>query len=127
MIIDGKEYEMRMNGETYFCAVDLAMSHIGGKWKAIVLWYLRKDAKRFGELKKLIPAISEKMLSLQLRELESDGIVKRSIFPEVPPRVEYELTPEGKTLLPVLEAIALWGREKAKRHGEIVPVKLLKK
>ena len=123
MIIDGKEFEVRMDGQTYFCAMDLTMSFIGGKWKAVVLWYLKNKPKRFSELRRLVPGISEKMLSLQLRELERDGIVKRTIFPEVPPRVEYELTPEGKTLVPALEAIAEWGREKAKRHGEIVEVK----
>ena len=123
MIINGKEYEVKMDGETYFCAMDLTMSFIGGKWKAVVLWYLKGGRKRFGELRKLVPGISEKMLSLQLRELEKDGIVKRTIFPEVPPRVEYELTEEGKTLVPMLNAIAEWGRNKAKRDGEIVEVK----
>lgn len=123
MIINGKEYEVQMNGATYFCSMDLTMSFIGGKWKAVVLWYLKGGRKRFGELRKLVPGISEKMLSLQLRELEKDGIVKRTIFPEVPPRVEYELTEEGKTLVPMLNAIAEWGRNKAKRDGEIVEVK----
>lgn len=123
MIIEGKEYEIVMGDETYYCAMDVSMSFIGGKWKTVVLWYLRKGPKRFGELKKLIPPITEKMLSLQLKELEKDGIVKRSIFPEVPPRVEYELTDEGKTLLPLLEEIAAWGRRKAKLNGEIREVK----
>lgn len=123
MIIDGKEYEVRMNGATYFCAMDLTMSVIGGKWKAVVLWYLKSGKKRFSELRRLIPGISEKMLSLQLREMEKDGLVKRTVFPEVPPRVEYELTSEGKTLGPALDAIAAWGRNKAKRDGEIAEVK----
>lgn len=123
MIIEGKEYEIVMGDETYYCAMDVSMSFIGGKWKTVVLWYLRKGPKRFGELKKLIPPITEKMLSLQLKELEKDGIVKRTIFPEVPPRVEYELTDEGKTLLPLLEEIAAWGRRKAKLNGEIREVK----
>ena len=122
MIIDGKEFEVQMNGRSFTCAMDLTMSYIGGKWKTVVLWYLRKAPKRFSELKKLVPGISEKMLSLQLREMESDGILKRTVFPEVPPRVEYELTAEGKTLIPALEAIAEWGRSKAKREGKIVEV-----
>lgn len=126
MFIDGKEFEVQMKGQTYFCAMDLTMSFIGGKWKAIVLWYLKNGRKRFGELRKLVPGISEKMLSLQLRELEKDGIVKRTVFPEIPPRVEYELTEEGKTLIPTLNAIAEWGRGKAKRDGEIVEVKKAK-
>jgi DNA-binding HxlR family transcriptional regulator len=127
MIIDGKEYEVRMNGRAYTCAMDLTMSYIGGKWKTVVLWYLRNAPKRFGELRRLVPGISEKMLSLQLRELESDGIVTRTVFPEVPPRVEYELTAEGRSLIPALDAIAAWGREKAKRGGEIVEVETRKK
>lgn len=112
-----------MNGQTFYCALDVTMNFIGGKWKAIVLWYLRKGTKRFGELKKLIPPITEKMLSLQLKELEKDGIVKRTIFAEVPPRVEYELTDEGKTLLPLLEEIATWGRRKASLEGVVREVK----
>lgn len=119
MIIEGKEYEIEMNGQTFYCALDVTMNFVGGKWKAIVLWYLRKGTKRFGELKKLIPPITEKMLSLQLKELEKDGIVKRTIFAEVPPRVEYELTDEGKTLLPLLEEIAAWGRRKASLEGVV--------
>jgi DNA-binding HxlR family transcriptional regulator len=99
------------------------MSFIGGKWKALVLWYLKNHPRRFSELRNMLSGISEKMLSLQLREMEKDGLVRRTVFPEVPPRVEYELTDEGRTLLPALEAIAEWGRNKAKRHGEIVEVK----
>lgn len=123
MVIDGKEYEVHMKGNVYSCAMDLTMSFIGGKWKTVVLWYLRNAPKRFSELRRLIPGISEKMLSLQLRELEADGIVSRTVFPEVPPRVEYELTKEGKTLIPALDAIAAWGRYKAKSDGQIVEVK----
>jgi DNA-binding HxlR family transcriptional regulator len=86
----------------------------------VVLWYLRKDKKRFGELKKLIPDITEKMLSLQLKTLEEDGIVKRTIYPEVPPRVEYEMTDFGRTMIPMLEEIALWGRFLGEKEGELM-------
>lgn len=119
MIIDGKEMEIFLKGKSYHCALDVTMGYIGGKWKSVVLWYLRKDRKRFGELKKHIPDITEKMLSLQLKELERDGIVERTVYAEVPPRVEYCLTEEGKTLLPVIEAIAAWGREKGNSEGSI--------
>jgi len=74
-----------------------------------VLWYLRKDRKRFSELPKRIPGITEKMLPMQLRQLEKDGFVSRTVHAEVPPRVEYALTPQGKTLPPLLEKIAAWG------------------
>ena len=97
--------------------MDITMSHIGGKWKTVVLWYLRNQTLRFGELKKLIPDITEKMLSLQLKALEEDGLLKREAFAEVPLRVEYSLTDFGKTLIPALEEIAKWGRELASAKG----------
>ena len=122
MIIDGDEYRIRMNGHVYHCALDVTMDMVGGKWKTIVLWYLRKDRKRFSELKKLIPGITEKMLSMQLRQLEKDGFVSRKVHAEVPPRVEYALTPHGKTLLPLLEEIARWGRTMGKKYGTIEKV-----
>jgi DNA-binding HxlR family transcriptional regulator len=99
--------------------MDVTMNYIGGKWKTVVLWYLRKEAKRFSELKRHIPDITEKMLSVQLKQLEKDGIIGRKIYAEVPPRVEYFLTAEGKTLLPMLEEIAKWGRYIAKKYGRI--------
>jgi DNA-binding HxlR family transcriptional regulator len=89
MIIEGKEYEIRLKGETYHCALDVTMHFIGGKWKTVVLWYLRNGRKRFSELKRHIPDITEKMLSLQLKQLEADGFIGKTIYPEVPPRVEY--------------------------------------
>jgi DNA-binding HxlR family transcriptional regulator len=96
------------------------MHFIGGKWKTVVLWYLRKDKKRFSELKRQIPDITEKMLSIQLKKLEEDGLVGRTVHPEVPPRVEYFLTDFGKTLIPALEEIAKWGRALGKKEGKVV-------
>ncbi len=122
MLIDGDEFRIRMNGQVYHCALDVTMELVGGKWKTIVLWYLRKDKKRFSELRKLIPDITEKMLSMQLRQLEKDGFVSRTVHAEVPPRVEYALTPLGRTLLPLLEEIAKWGRLMGKRFGNIEKV-----
>ncbi len=122
MIINGDEYRINLNGRVYHCALDVTMDLVGGKWKTIVLWYLRKDKKRFSELRKLIPGITEKMLSMQLRQLEKDGFVSRKVHPEVPPRVEYALTAHGKTLLPLLEEIAKWGRMMGKKNGSIEKV-----
>ena len=122
MIIEGNEYRIHMDGRVYHCALDVTMDHIGGKWKTIVLWYLRKDRKRFSELRKLIPGITEKMLSMQLRQLEKDGLVSRKVHAEVPPRVEYALTAHGRTLLPLLEEIAKWGRMMGKKYGTIEKV-----
>lgn len=122
MVIDGKEYVFKLRGKTFHCAMDVTMHFIGGKWKTVVLWYLRNRTLRFSELKKQIPDITEKMLSLQLKALEEDGLVKREVFAEVPLRVEYSLTDFGRTLLPVLEAVALWGRTLGKEEGEVVEV-----
>lgn len=120
MIINDKEYIFKLHDKTYHCAMDVTMSYIGGKWKTVVLWYLRKKTMRFGELKKQIPDITEKMLSLQLKALEEDGLVKREVYAEVPLRVEYSLTDFGKTLIPVIEAIAAWGRNLGETEGEIL-------
>lgn len=120
MIIDNREKVIVLRGKEYHCAMDVTMDFIGGKWKTVVLWYLRKDKKRFSELRKLIPNITEKMLSLQLKDLEKDGLVRRKLYAEVPPRVEYYLTDFGKTLIPMLEEIARWGRGLAENKGKIV-------
>lgn len=120
MIIDNQEKIIQLRGKEYHCAMDITMDYIGGKWKTVVLWYLRKNKKRFSELKRLIPNITEKMLSIQLKNLESDGIVGRKIYAEVPPKVEYYLTDFGKTLIPMLEEIALWGRNLAEAKGKLV-------
>ena len=122
MIIKGKEYVFDMDGKIYHCAMDVTMDFIGGKWKTVVLWYLRDKTMRFGEIKKQIPEITEKMLSIQLKGLEDDGLVKREVFPEVPLRVEYSLTDFGKTLVPVLEAIAKWGRSLGEKNAKLVEV-----
>lgn len=127
MIINDKEIHIKLNGKEYHCAMDVTMDYIGGKWKTVVLWYLRKDKKRFNELRKLIPGITEKMLSIQLKQLEHDGLVERKIYGEVPPRVEYFLTDFGKTLIPMLEEIAKWGRHLGETKGQFVEVKRAKK
>ncbi|MEL6562272.1 MAG: helix-turn-helix domain-containing protein [Bacteroidota bacterium] len=120
MIIDGKKYKYRMINQDFHCALDVTMHFIGGKWKVIVIWYLRNGKKRFGELKSCIPDITDKMLSIQLKALEEDGLISRKVYAEVPPRVEYELTEEGTSLLPIVESIAKWGRTKAEKVGRLI-------
>ena len=127
MIIQGEEKVILLRGETHHCALDITMRFIGGKWKTVVLWYLRNEKKRFSELKKHIPDITEKMLSLQLKALEEDGILKRTMYPEIPPRVEYELTDFGKTMIPMLEEIAKWGRELGVKEGQLINKEVSKK
>lgn len=91
------------------CPVKATMEIIGGKWKPVILYYLKDGVKRFGELQRCIPHATKKMLTQQLRELEKDGIVKRKVFKVVPPKVEYSLTEYGDTLRPILELMADWG------------------
>ncbi len=121
MKIDGKEFIIKLNEKSYHCVMDVTMDYLGGKWKTVVLWYLIKDKKRFGELRKLVPQMTERMLSITLSQLETDGLVKREVFTEKPPlKVEYSLTDFGKTMIPVLESIALWGRNLATTEGVIL-------
>lgn len=91
------------------CPVEAALEAIGGKWKGVILFHLQSGTKRFNELRRLIPDVTQRMLTKQLRELESDQIIFRNIYPEVPPRVEYSLTEFGETLSPILTALQQWG------------------
>jgi DNA-binding HxlR family transcriptional regulator len=91
------------------CGMAFSLSVIGGRWKPAILCRLGYGTMRYGELKKSIEGISERMLVAQLRELEKDGIIERMVYPEVPPRVEYQLTALGNTLKPMLEAMSDWG------------------
>lgn len=96
------------------CPVNRTLEVIGGKWKPILLFYLAEQPKRSGDLARLIPHASSKMLTQQLRELEKDRIIHRKVYREVPPRVEYSLTLLGKSLRPVIDAMCAWGRTNAK-------------
>ena len=91
------------------CPMIMTINVIGGKWKPVILHMLSSGSMRFGQLKKNIPPVSQKMLTQQLRELELDGIVSRTVYPEVPPRVDYALTALGKGLSPVIETLYRWG------------------
>jgi DNA-binding HxlR family transcriptional regulator len=97
--------------------VQTTLKVLGGKWKILILWHLRDNLKRFSELKREIPEITEKMLIQQLRELERDGIVSRKVYSEVPPKVEYSFTEYGLSLKPVLETLCKWGEDHLKRNS----------
>ena len=92
------------------CPVETTLGLIGGKYKALILWHLSAGTLRFNQLQKAVTA-TPRMLTLQLRELESDGLVSRTVYPEVPPRVEYAMTDLGRSLMPILTAIRDWGAE----------------
>jgi len=95
----------------YSCGLEAALEVVGGKWKVLILWGLRQAPRRFGELRRQIPGISEKMLIQHLKEMEADGIVTRKDYKEVPPRVEYALTSFGGTLCDALAPRCAWGEE----------------
>ncbi|MDG4656444.1 helix-turn-helix domain-containing protein [Ectobacillus antri] len=95
----------------YACPVEATLDIIGGKWKSVILYHLSDQTLRFNELKRLIPDITQRMLTLQLRELERDGIVHREVYKEVPPKVEYWLTEFGQTLTPIIHLMLKWGVE----------------
>lgn len=93
------------------CPVDATIRLIGGKYKSLILWHLVGHTLRFGELQRLIPQATPKMLTQQLRELEADHLLRRTVYPVVPPKVEYALTPFGLSLKPILDAMYTWGFE----------------
>lgn len=104
--------------KVYNTPVELTLEVIGGKWKSVLVYHLLQGPLRFSELKRLVPDITEKMLTQQLRDLERVGVLTRTVFPEVPPRVEYRATAHGQTLQPVLEAMCAWGRSHWQQQGE---------
>ncbi|GEM51824.1 transcriptional regulator [Empedobacter brevis NBRC 14943 = ATCC 43319] len=112
---------VKLNGKTYPCTVSLTMDLVGGKWKAVILYHLKDEAKRYNELRKEIPSVTEMTLSLQLKQLEKDGLVLRKVHGKKPPvKVIYSLTDFGKSIVPVLEAITKWGNRVVKEKGEFI-------
>lgn len=105
--MDRERAQQRFNC-AYGCSVEATLDVIGGKWKGVILYHLA-ETQRFGELQRLIPGINRRMLTLQLRELEADGLVHREVYKQVPPKVEYSLTEFGQTLTPLILQMRDWG------------------
>lgn len=100
------------------CSVELTLDLIGGKWKGVILYrLLTEKVLRFNELRRLLPNITQRMLTNQLRELEGVGLIARKVYAEVPPKVEYRLTDYGQTLAPVIQTLKAWGDAHLDRHG----------
>jgi len=95
------------------CGVETTIAVVGGKWKPMILYALLSGPRRFGELNRLIPEVTQRMLTLQLRELEEDGVIYREVYKQVPPKVEYSLTPFGRTIEPILLLMEQWGEQYA--------------
>lgn len=116
-----------VNGKVYACTISLAMDIVGGKWKTVILHHLKNGEKRYNALRREIPAITEMTLSLQLKQLEENGLVSRVVHGEKPPvKVVYDLTDFGRTFLPALQAIDHWGTLVAEKIGEPVVDSALK-
>ncbi len=116
-----KNVELR--GKTYHCTASLAMDLVGGKWKVVILYYLKDNEKRYSELRKEMPDITEMTLSLQLKQLEEDGLVSRTVYGEKPPiKVIYKLTAFGRTFVPALEAINNWGHKVVREKGKYASI-----
>ncbi|MEL7670471.1 helix-turn-helix domain-containing protein [Methanobacterium sp.] len=98
----------------YCCPVAAAIDEIGGKWKPLILWALKDQTLRFSEINRELSAITQRMLTKQLRELERDDLVNRKVYAEVPPKVEYSLTAKGKSVIPILKSLCDWGEEYCK-------------
>ena len=107
-----------MNSDTKTnCPVVTTLDLIGGKYKALILWHLVDGTRRFGELRRLVPQATQKMLTQQLRELEEDNLIVRTVYPVVPPKVEYQLSGLGVSIKPILDAMRLWGTEYLRSQG----------
>lgn len=104
--------------DKYNCPVQATLDLIGGKYKVLILWHLVDNVLRFSELQKLIPDATPKMLTQQLRELEKDNLISRTVYPVVPPKVEYQLTDFGNSMIPVLEIMYNWGETYLKQQGK---------
>lgn len=108
-----------INGKKYPCCTSVTMGIIGGKWKSVILVYLIDGPLRYNEIRKKMGTVTERTLSLQLKSLEEDGVIRRKVFTKKPPlKVEYSLTDFGKTLIPALRAIADWGKFAGKKQDD---------
>lgn len=109
----------KFKGIEYPCCTSLTMGIIGGKWKTVILFYLSEGTLRYNELRKEMPTVTERTLSLQLKTLEKDGIIKRRVYTSKPPlKVEYSLTEFGKTLIPLIKSIANWGNLVVEKYSK---------
>jgi DNA-binding HxlR family transcriptional regulator len=116
---------IKVNNKLYPCTVSVAMDLVGGKWKAVILYHLKDADKRYSELRKEMPGITERTLSLQLKQLEEDRLISRQVYGEKPPiKVVYSLTDFGKSCTPLLDAIVGWGNQIAAQNGEFIKVPL---
>jgi len=109
---------IKYKGKEFQCPVEVTMGMISGKWKSLILWHLHDGPIRYKQLERIVPGVSQKMLTQQLKEMEGDGLLIRTVFPEVPPRVEYALTELGHSVFPLLEMMHSWAVDKLECASE---------
>jgi len=111
----------KLNGKIYPCSTTVTMDYIGGKWKTVILWYLSISPHRFSELRKKLMMVTERTLSLQLKQLVEDGLVNRKVYTKkAPMKVVYSLTKFGETLIPLLKVLSDWGEKVVEEKGEVI-------
>jgi DNA-binding HxlR family transcriptional regulator len=115
---------LKYHDKEYACSFEFALDVVSGKWKGLILWYLKDETLRYGELKKNLGKITQKMLTQTLRELEKYQLVSRKVYPVVPPKVEYTITEHGKKLIPIFEMMQAWGDEVGMQLAEVLPCEL---
>ena len=114
----------KVSCSNYQCEIELTLEILSGKWKALIIWNLHLHKTiRYNEFRRLIPSITQKMLTQQLKELEKYGIVSRKVYPSVPPMVEYTLTETGQELIPIMDAMDHWGKKYVKEYHDIISKK----
>jgi DNA-binding HxlR family transcriptional regulator len=116
-VIEMPKEKLAKEEHFYGCPIEAALDVLGNKWKGAILYHLMSGTKRFNELNKLIPAVSQRVLTLQLRELENDEIVIRKVYQQVPPKVEYSLSTLGESLIPLLQALQAFGEKIMTKRG----------
>ena len=110
----------KTESKVYQCPFEFALDMVSGKWKALVLYYLSEGTLRYGEIRKKIDGITQKMLTQTLRDLEKNGLITRKVYPVVPPKVEYTITKQGEALIPIFHELQHWGERVAKEQGIVI-------
>jgi len=112
--------KLKYNGKEYACSFAFALDMVSGKWKGLILWYLRDETLRYGEIRKKLDGITQKMLTQTLRDLEKHQLVTRKVYAVVPPKVEYTISEHGKKLIPIFEQMLEWGDDVGLQLGEVL-------
>ena len=112
--------KIKYDGKEYACSFGFALDMVSGKWKGLILWYLREETLRYGEIRKKLDGITQKMLTQTLRDLEKHQLITRKVYPVVPPKVEYTISEHGLKLIPIFEQMVEWGNDVGAQLGEVL-------